>query len=172
MRSPIRKNLIATFRREFEAQYPQFSRVKLKSGESALWEWRLTRRLSLFVMLDTFPQDERFVLEIAWSEDGEFPWDDFGGDLKVDAPSWRDRLKCLWSDEEAWDLEPERKQRYEAAWKAYERDEIPPFPVDVPVDIVIARIEPMVDECLQKLHQYGIPIFRRVAKRRKIPVEL
>ncbi len=110
MRSAVRKQLVKTFRREFETQYPQFAMLRLPDGTSAkVWEWRVARNLHYFVLLQPFEQDDKFALEIAWSEDGEFPWASMDDVFAADKPRWRERLGCLWQPrgrEPVWDAAP------------------------------------------------------------------
>ena len=169
MRSPIRKHLLSAFGSEFETRFSQFSKVIQERGSPALWEWKVALGLRLFVMLDTFPNEDTFVVEIAWNCGREFPWD-AGHELDFNAPCWRERLGWLWEHgektEHKWELVPEEKAAMDAVWKAWERDESGVYPPDVPIKEVIPRIAPMVDDCLQKFQKYGVPVFQKLAKHR------
>ena len=53
---------------------------------------------------------DRFVIEIAWSENGEFPWKSIGK-TNLDRADGRARLGHLWKKhglEPVWDLAPEK----------------------------------------------------------------
>jgi hypothetical protein len=169
MRPAVRKHLVVTFRREFEKRHTQFSLLKLPPGGSVkAWERQVSPHLVFFVVLSVFRNEDQFAIEIAWNEHRELPWMSFG-DFKVDAPSWRERLGCLWEqegDEPIWDAAPEVGIAREARFEAMGRGETGSFPPPPDVDVVIPRIVPLVDDSLHKFEQYGLPLFKQVAEYR------
>jgi hypothetical protein len=171
MRSAIRKHLVKTFQREFEEQYPQFSLSKLSDGATKVWEWRIAPNLYYFVVLHPFRQEDIFVLEIAWSEDGTFPWASIGGAFEPGKPEWRERLGLLWQPngrESVWNAAPEVAAAMQANFDAMRRGE-PDSDLPVPeINVVIPRIAPLVADCLQKFQQFGMPIFEQVAQHREL----
>ena len=173
MRSAVRKHVVKTFQREFERQYPQFSLLKLPSGTPKVWEWRVAPNLHYFVLLQPFRQEDIFVLEIAWSEDGAFPWANMGGVFAPDKPHWRRRLGWLWQphgEEPVWDAAPEVGEARQARFDAMLRHEEVSYPAPPAVDVVIPRIAPLVHDCLEKFREYGLPIFNEVAQHRGLGV--
>ncbi len=170
MRSAVRKQLIKTFQREFESQYPQFAMLKLPGDTSVkVWEWRVAPSLHYFVLLQPFEQEDKFVLEIAWSEDGEFPWGTMDDVLAPDKPRWRRRLGRSWQPlgrGPVWDAAPEVGEARQARFDAMARGEEWSYPPDPAIDVVIPRIAPLVRDCLQKFQEYGLPIFKQVAQHR------
>ena len=171
MRSPIRKHLIATFRREFEKRYPQFLLVKIPKASMKIWECQAAPGLVLFVGLSFFEDEDTFVAEIAWNEEHEFPWMSIGDILRADAPRWRGRLGRLWAPhgkEPVWDLAPEVGIATQARFEAMRRGEVVGYPPPPAVEVVIPRITPEVDDCLLKVQQYGAPLFKQIAQNRGI----
>lgn len=171
MRAPIRRQLVATFQREFKKKYPRFLPMKLPPGDSSrIWERELAPHLVFFVMLDPFDDEDSFVVEIAWNDRHEFPW--VGAwHAKIDAPCGRERVGLLCSSsgkDVPWDLAPEREAAMLARFAAWERGETAEYPPPPAVDVVIPRIGRAVDDALQKLQEYGIPLFQKVADHRGI----
>ncbi len=111
------------------------------------------------------------MLEIAWSEDGEFPWSSFANEFGLDEPRWRKRIGRLWKrggDEPVWDAAPEVNAATQVRLDAMRRGEPVSYPGPPPpaVDVVIPRIAPLVEDCLQTFRQFGMPIFEQVARHR------
>lgn len=171
MRSPVRKQLVATFQREFENRYPQFSPVKLPRGATVkIWDWEIAPQLVFFVMLQPFNDEDVFRVEVAWNEDHEYPWMR-SGDVNIEAPNLREGLGWLWastSKEPLWDLDPEVGIARRARFEALARDEPVSYPPDTPIDVLMPRVAPLVEDCLQKFEQYGWPLFKKVAKHQGI----
>lgn len=169
MRAAIRKRLVATFRHGFEKAYPPFSPIKLKRGSPSVWAWEITPALTFFVSVDPFDGEDRFVIEVAWSDDGAFPWSSIAEPLDFAAPQWRDRLSMLWihqGKEHVWDLAPEEGIAREARWEARRDGGRVEFPDPPAVDVVVSRIDAAVADCLQKFQEYGVPLFEKVAENR------
>ncbi len=172
MRSPVRKHLNKTFRKEFEKRFPGFRFLKLPRGSVLrIWEWRIAAGLVFYLGIQPFPNEDSFVLEIAWTTDGEFPWHVVEWP-NMQAPRGRERLGKLWKrfgDEPVWDAAPEMAEAQKIRFAAMLRRE--DFKYDPPpdVDIVIPRIAPLVDDALRKFQEYGIPLFEEVARNQGIP---
>jgi hypothetical protein len=125
--------------------------------------------LSLYIVLSPFQDVDRFAIEIAWDEGGDFPWQSIGDKLNVESPRWRDRLGRLWSPhgvEPLWDLAPEETLATAARFEARQKGEAASYPPPLPVEVVISRIPSAIDDCLIKITQYAIPLFKEVAKLR------
>src|SRR5262245_48803320 len=108
MRRNIRKELLARFRQELTQRLPQFRRQTGKT-DSPVWAFGLSPKLTFLVKLQPLPKDE-FVLEIAWSDDGQFPFQTwYSYPPKVHDAKWRERLARFWSKgalEETWAVVP------------------------------------------------------------------
>ena len=169
MRPKVRQHLVKTFQREFEKRYPQFSLLKVANGVTKVWRWHIAANLHYFVALHPFRQEDKFVLEIAWSEDGEFPWSSIGDAIDPNKACWRERLGFLWQSqakEPVWDAAPEVGEARQARFDAMDRGEEVSYPPPPPIDVVLPRIAPLVEDCLQKFVEYGMPVFEQVAQHR------
>jgi hypothetical protein len=172
MRAPVQKHLVATFRREFEKRYTQFSLHKISEGGFKVWEWQLAPDLRFFVVLSIFNRyaQDAFAIELAWNEENAFPWTSIGDPLSLGAQRWRGRLGRLWKtggDEPVWDAAPEVKTAIAADFDAIRRGGAHSSALPIPpVDVVIPRIAPLVDDALQKFEEYGVPFFKQVARHR------
>jgi hypothetical protein len=171
MRSKIRKHLVATFQREFEEQHPQFALSKLSDGATKIWEWRVSPSFHCFAVLHPFEQEDKFAIEIAWSEDGSFPWASMGDEFSPDRRCWRERLGRLWAPhgkEPLWDAAPEVAAARQARFDVMLDGGQVSYPPPPDVDVAIPRIGPLVDDCLQKFREYRLPVFEHVAQHRGI----
>jgi hypothetical protein len=133
-----------------------------------IWSWKNSANLTFFVLLQAFEREDQFVVEIAWSEDGEYPWH-VVGNLNVEQSHGRDRLGQLWrqgADEPVWDVTPEKTVAQQEALEALRLGESPKYPPDPPVDQILPRVCPLVRDAVTKLEEYGIPLFRQIAKSR------
>jgi len=169
MREPIRELLVARFEQAIKQQFPDFQ-ISHREADYLVWERRLASNLVVFIVLQILEDEDKFLVEIAWSEDGNFPWAAFDN-LDVDATRLLIRLVNLWSPESTevvWDLAPEVAEADAAYWKALDRGKLLPFVCDPPVELLLTRIDPLVNDVIQKLVQYALPVFRQVAERRDI----
>ena len=174
MRHKIRKELLARFRLEFERRLPDFHSHKEKLDDPT-WAWQEAPKLTFFVQLQLCDNKDQFVLEIAWSEDGLFPWWPMPSTrLQIDAPQWHVQLARLWATAamaDAWEIVPaetasaERKARL----AALDRGEVQEFMRETPEEEYLPRVAPLVEDAVQKLIDFGLPLFRRVAEQRGIP---
>ena len=169
MRPAIRKNLVARFASELERRLPTFHQMRAIKGTPPIWACQVTPTLIFFVLLQPFKRADKFALELAWSEDGEFPWEHFGS-ADYGAPCGRKRYPC-WETrkEEVWDLAPEVTAALKDKVEAYARGEYVPYSdTDLPVEQVLLNIESIVMDSIQKLIERGLPFFRQLAAHRGI----
>lgn len=167
MRSPLRKELIACFKREFEPRFPQFALADTER-QAWTWAWKMAPNLIFFVLLQAFEREDQFVVEVAWSEDGEFP---FGaiGETKVERSQGRERLGRLWEkgpDTPIWDLAPAKTRSVQERMDALSRKESPERLPDPLIEQTLPLVCPLVRDALDKFEKYGIPLFHRVAEAR------
>lgn len=165
MRGPLKREVFSTFRKEVSQRFLEFALVK-EIASFWLWEWRAASNLTFFFALQAFEDRDKFVLEVAWSEDGQFPWKSLGKG-KVALPQGRIRLARLWKkggEEPVWDLAPETTQGTQDHIAARARGEKMAYPTDMPVEQLTPRIPALVHDAIDKLEQYGLPLFRQVAE--------
>lgn len=168
MRGRLWKNVGTCFIREFEPRFPQFT-VGYREGQFWTWVWKAAPDLYFFVVLQGFDRKDQFVLEIAWSREDEFPWGAFG-DADAGKPELRERLGAIWNSargerhEHIWDLAPEKTAADVEHIEARARGAHLPYADDPPVELLLPRIGPLVHDAIEKLEQYGMPLFRRVAE--------
>jgi len=164
MRSPLRKELLVRFKTTMQARFPHFEYMSEDRGPWR-WIWQATPNLTLFILLQALERDDKFVLEVAWSEDGTFPWGRIGR-IKVDQPQGRDRLGSLWHQPgqaaPVWDIAPEMTIAMEEHRHSRVSGQSLPYPSDPPIEDVFLRVSPLVCDAVAKLEEYGIPLFRQV----------
>jgi len=126
----------------------------------------VSAELWLFIALAVFDDDDRFAVEIAWSENEDFPWSCIGKLLNIGALCWRGRLTNSDGREMIWDLAPEVTKAIELRLDALRNgiDDAFGYPAPPPIDVVIPRIESAVGDCLARIEQRGFSILRRVAE--------
>lgn len=174
MRGPIRKALLAQVAREFEQRFSRFKRIEPES-DSPIWMWDFAPNLKFFVMLQPFERKDQFAVEVGWSDSADFPWRDLGDLSHIAEPRLRSRLSWLWArgnESPVWDLAPEKTAAIEGDLEAVRRGESQAYPPDPPVEQILSRVGPAVDDAIHKLVQYGLPLFRRVAEQRGIKLPL
>jgi hypothetical protein len=178
MRSPIREELMSRFAPELGRRLPQFQRggKERGAGDIPMWAWEIAPSLTFFVMLQPFEDKDQFTVEIAWSDDGKFPWRELGANLfKIESPRCRRRLARLWSKSQVdptWEIVRSRTfEETSARIKALsrgDREEVQRLDqlVEVSVEKAIPRVAPLVADAVQKLIDYGLPLFQRVVEQR------
>jgi len=169
MRKALRKELIACFKREFEARFTRFTLFD-EERHAWTWAWKITPQLSFFVMLQAFESKDQFVLEVCWSEDGEFPWGAMGK-TKIDRPQGRERLGGIWrqgKEDPPWDIAPEVTAAMREGLEALARGESPKYPPYSPVEQIVHRVGPLVHDAVARFERDGLPLFRRVAEARGV----
>lgn len=170
MRPAIRKSLVSHFTAELERTLPQFHRTQAQKHEPPIWACQSVSTLvTFFILLQPHTRADRFSLELAWSENGEFPWEQIGR-VNLGEPSGRERYPCWETNkEETWDLAPEATAAIKAQLDALSRGQyVPHADIDPPVEQVLPNIEPAVADAVKKLAERGLPFFRKVADHRGI----
>ena len=108
-------------------------------------------------------------LEVAWSDDGEYPWECIEDFVGFNEPVWRERLGFLWKKsgiEPVFDLAPEDGIASRARSKARLSNKPVLYPPSPPVETVLQRVEPSVMQALEKFQKYGVPLFNKLANHR------
>ena len=173
MRQKIREELVARFRPELERRLPDFHSHN-ENLDDPTWAWQLGPTLTFFVQLQPFDNKDQFVLEIAWSEDGQFPWWPMPSTrLTVEAPQWHVRLARLWATgpmADVWAVVPDRTDaERKAKIEVLKRGDTEEWLRKVPEEAVMPFVAPLVEDAVQKLIEFGLPLFRKVAEHRGIP---
>lgn len=180
MKSSLERELVALFTVAFEHSLPLFkpcgAECAAGGADYSVWALCVSPNLTFFVMLQPFDNEDRFTVEIAWSDDGKFPWRESGPRLcKIEGPKARRRLPRLWfvgQTEPVWEVIRRRTfEETRARIKAMsrgDRDEVERIDrlTEVPLDEAMSRVPALVEDAVQKLIDYGLPVFRRVAENR------
>jgi len=165
------------FPTELERRLPQFHRCGRErgAGDSPMWAWELAPKLTYFIKLQPFEDKDQFVIEVAWSDEGTFPWRDLAPHPpNPELPKSRGRLARLWATgktEDVWAVVPDEPdevfwQRLAARRRGEKVSLLGPKPP--PVEEALPRVAPLAEDAVQKLIDYGLPLFRRVAEQRGI----
>jgi hypothetical protein len=108
-------------------------------------------------MLQPFPNDDQFVVEIGWSETGEFPWRTLPSHPpRVEALRFRERLARLWATgkfADTWTVVPDTVA-----------GGVPP----ASEEDLFAQVGRSVADATEKLIAFGMPVFRQVTEHRGI----
>ena len=154
MRIQVKKEVYSYFRSEFESRYPGFELVEGPDSYCAVWSKEICPEVYGCVALIFLRANDSFVIELGWGQSNAFPWDcDVELQKKFKLPEGRIRMGDLWKPggaEVEWNLAPETFEGPVESWG-------PP-----PLEIVLPRIEPAVDECLQRFQKYGVRYFNKV----------
>ncbi|HEV3448697.1 MAG TPA: hypothetical protein VG099_28930 [Gemmataceae bacterium] len=176
MREKIRQELLVRFPFQMQRRLPQFHRVDLgpEIDHFALWAWKLVDDLTLFALLQAFDNRDHFVVEIGWSENGDFPWWTLPSNPpKLEAPRFRLRLARLWATgklADHWQVVPDRLDAEpRSAVPNFKWSNAPSAPPEVPEDEVLHRVAPLSENAVNKLVEFGLPVFRAVAAHRGVP---
>jgi len=137
-----------------------------------MWSLRITARLTFFILL-SIPHDyDKFYVEIAWSNDGEFPWDRYSEVVKVELTKCRKRLSRLWSKENRtpWSIVSElsHEEFMKIIMESDDDDDTPLRQPDPPLEEALKRVPPLVEGAVGKVVEYAIPLFQKVTKHRKL----
>jgi hypothetical protein len=167
------------FERELKARWPQFTLFD-SEPDTRIWSWKLSPHLVLFVMVHAFRREDQFSVEVAWSETEEFPYGAVG-QVKVDQPQGREGLGLLWESdphplhppsparvEHVWDAAPEKTAGILQDLDALREGKAMSFPPDPPLAQTLPRVLPLVRDAVDKLEEYGMGLFRRVAEVRGV----
>jgi hypothetical protein len=153
--------------REFPLRFPLFT-PGFKEPGFWTWAYKAAPNLVFFIALQVVDNYDKFAVEIAWSEDGQYPWHGTG-QIEAERPQGRARIEHLvLGGGDLCDLAPEATAAIRAASEARLRGDRVNYGFDPPIEVVLPRVEPMVRDAIQKLEEYGVPLFRRVAEARSL----
>ena len=81
---------------------------------------------------------------------------------------WEDKATEDKATEAFWELTPECTDAIDNRYNArLQGGDFVSYPA-VPLEVAMSRIEPLVRDSLEKLEQYAIPLFKRVAEVRNV----
>ncbi len=167
MRKEVLRSLRECFKRELE-KGGKFSKTPNSSGSAGadLYVWRFSRDLNFFVYLLPNPKSYRdsFMIEIAWSS-GEFPRKDALQDSRGlnGLSDGRVRLPVLWRERWESAVEPWWKLGGSVSLGSTEE-----FYSEEETRRRLARVPERVADALEKINQYALPLFERIASERQL----
>jgi hypothetical protein len=134
-----------------------------------MWVWNRPSNVSAFILLQPMQKTDAFAMEIAWSDDGKFPWREFVGALPDRLPRrWRGRLSRLWVQSKQEYLWSTSQSDSQADFWARLNAREPGKALDLltspqpPVDEAITKLDPLIQDVIDKLARYALPLFDRV----------
>jgi hypothetical protein len=158
--SQLGKKLRPKFTKSLRDALPSFIEVKeadIPSGDR-LFAWKLSERLTIFVLLEMHRSEEWFNLSVGWSEHGK--WPRIPRQMSPSDPpqdgEMRFRLRRLWETKPRggwWELAPRVPLELMASYA------LNPPPLDEP----LAKVDPLVEDAIGHLQKEGMDYFRQVA---------
>jgi len=179
MRARLAKAVRDYFARKMQAELPQFvpSRSKPVPQGDSLYLWDFSRSLKFYVFLQVNqkPGQDSFTVELACSS-GDFPFSHAAlGPTQQKDGSVRFRLPQLYRDEwrpktgwEPWWWIGLRVEPGEITSKAVARAVVGKRPLiegAVSIEQALLRIEPQVNDAVDRIKRFGVPFFEQYAKR-------
>jgi hypothetical protein len=173
MKEALSIELLSCLQKEIEARLCQFKPI---AGDRSpwRWEWRPADNLTFFLLLQPMEYLDQFTLELAWSESGDFPWAALGK-KRVDRARGRLRLPDLWTQgavEFLWDVDPAKSTATKVYLESLSKETALAPPQDSPDEEVLPRLRALARESIDKLEQYGLPLFQQVAEVRGLKIEV
>ena len=166
MQSKLAKALRNQFETELKRNVPAF----LEDKESELPPgWRSYRLnvapgLTLFIALCLSPKDDRFTVELGWSEIGRLPA--AGAFGPTDPPKGGGltfRLSALWH--------PQRHDYWWVLGRQRTLEEMANFVPDQPAEEKLPDVAPKVADAIEKIVMFGLPYFEMIAAEKGVSVE-
>lgn len=166
MQSKLAKALRSQFEKELKNSLPAFSsddHSEVPSGWRS-YRFKVTPTLTLFVVLCLSPRDDRFTVELGWSEIGRLPVS--GAFRPTDSP--RDgglmfRLSVLWH--------PQGRDHWWVLGHERTLEEMANFVPDQPAEEKMPDVVPKVADAIEKIVTFGLPYFEKIAADKGVTVE-
>ena len=165
MRSKLGKAVRARFAARLRGVLPQFREIKTAEipPGSRLYCWERAPDLSFYLLLLVFPQWDEFTIEVAWSRKGQFPDRTMfcDPDEEPQDGTLGFRLGRLWEVNKGvwWQL-----TEYPSPAQL-ERSLLTGQDVMPPVEEIMPNVIPMVDDAINRIVEYAVPYFTKVAKK-------
>lgn len=169
MRTAIRKRLDALLEDRFDADFPMFKRLQIPKNEPSIWAACQTpKSLTFFIVIYPIKKEDSFAVEIAWSENGKFPWDSIGYELDLTSQSWRGRVGqvLIPPRDSIWELDPEYKRAGMRWLEAIERGKVTAEPTNGLVSDICQNLPPIIDDVVKTIKNHAIPLFFAIQKLR------
>jgi hypothetical protein len=160
-----RKEIFRQFNKLLCARLPLFDLLDKKTDR---WQWRayIAPRLFFFIEVITPNLMENFFVELAWSNEPEYPFRPTPVPkelLDFSADKGRIRLSRFWKPlggEEGWDLCPERTKFFS---EHISTGTFVPAPELTGSELSI-RLPDLIINANAKIDEHAVPMFRQVAK--------
>lgn len=172
MKGSLAKELLSCLKMELETRLCRFKPIDGDRGPWR-WRWQVTDNLTFFGLLQPINHLDQFTLAIGWSESGDFPWGGIGK-RKVERAKGRLRLPDLWTEgpvEFLWDVDPTKTAATKLYLASLRTKKALAAPKDSPDEEVLPRVRALAHEAVDKLEQYGLPLFLQVAEVRGLKIE-
>lgn len=145
------RKMFRTLMRELHPSFNEVHGLEIPAG-CRVYACRSSCTLAMFVALTVSPKSDKFTIEVAWSEKGEYPAKWGGISLPEDEPrngEMRFRLFRLWASDSRDDL-----------WWSLEAKHSTGHPS---INGMLGSVEECVRDAISKIQTYAIPYFRRIA---------
>ncbi len=167
MQSKLANAIRSRFALQMSQELPQFKRTSQYETPLGwvVYACSVGSDLTLFVILAISPKEDRFTLEVAWSSDENLP--QCSTTIPEDTrqvPGLCLRLSRLW-----------QQYGFDHWWGLGREITLEDMVNSVPEDSIetkLAQVQSQVDDAIQKLLEFGIPYFGRVAAEHGHPIKL
>jgi hypothetical protein len=163
----MQRELVRAVRRQFalrlRAEIPQFEEARARGlpSECRLYELKVGATLAFYLVLQHHRSWESFTVEVAWSQEGEYP----ASALPAESPDdllenaeMSFRLGRLWAGKKDvwWELVPRLSVLQGATFDDFMKD-------PEPIENLLPKVKPVVEDAIQHVLSDGLPYFRKVA---------
>lgn len=166
MRKEYGKTLRSLFQKAMKTVAPDFLPTTVNSPYFAPGDLAFARRLdngsSLWINLSPNKSGyEKFTVELGWSKAGRWPQlTTYPSPVRpentkeYELEEYITRLAFLWGNRDLWfEIEPFGLSKTRQELMANLKQQMEP----ISTDLAILKVEPVIDECMEKLKQYGLP---------------
>lgn len=139
-----------------------------------MWSATLRPKLTFFLYLTALENQDVFTVELGWSDDGTFPWQNDSFKFEnVEVPKGRARLSCLWTvdgRDRGWAVVPvQTSEQLRAKLDAMSRGDWETVQqirksLEVSPEEAARRVPPLANDGFERIVHYGLPLFRRIAR--------
>lgn len=167
MRAALRRQLDTQFKVRFNAAFPMFNRLQMSKSEPSIWAaCKTLRSLTFFIMIVPLEKEDSFALEIAWSENGPFPWDSIGMAPDLTLQRWRGRVGQLFVPprDSIWELDPEYRRAGMRWLAALERGKPAQEPSRDSVSNICQHLPSAINDVAKTIENHAIPYFFAIQK--------
>ncbi|HBR23418.1 MAG TPA: hypothetical protein DD782_02530 [Firmicutes bacterium] len=161
MRKELGRKLRKYILEQMKNKHPEFEPVDFTSSvrSELLFRINLSQTLSCFILFVISSKQDCFTIEVAWSKETEFPINNLPN--KLENNSMRMRISSLLNNGDHW-------------WwidDTFSFENTKGFSLDDwltlqnrPVEEVIHNIVPQVNNAFERIQEYVLPYFEKVAK--------